>query len=96
MVVRYRTGDHLDGGLSCEPCTYCGRTVPRLVGNISRVSEIRRLDFAKLKGTLVDFNGLEHALDDLDGLGPWQIELRKHNDDPFECDELGEGGYERS
>ena len=88
VVIRYRTGDRIDGGLSLDRCPHCGRLVPRLVGTISRVSDIRRLNLAKLKGTLVDFNALEHALDDLDGLGPWQIELRKHNDDPFECDEL--------
>jgi hypothetical protein len=34
----------------------------------------------------VDFNALEHALDDLEGIGSWQIELCKLNDDPFECD----------
>jgi hypothetical protein len=26
------------------------------------------------------------VLDDLEGIGPWQIELCKVNDDPFECD----------
>jgi phenylacetate-coenzyme A ligase PaaK-like adenylate-forming protein len=88
VVIRYRTGDRISGGLDSTPCPHCGRAVPRLVGSISRVSEIRQLDLAKLKGTLVDFNTLEHALDDLDDLGPWQLELRKHNDDPFECDEL--------
>ncbi|MEK6232203.1 MAG: phenylacetate--CoA ligase family protein, partial [Luteolibacter sp.] len=40
----------------------------------------------KLKGTLVDFNKLENILDDTEGLGAWQIELRKRNDDPLECD----------
>jgi hypothetical protein len=44
------------------------------------------VDTAKLKGTLVDFNALEHALDDLESIGSWQIELCKVNDDPFECD----------
>jgi phenylacetate-coenzyme A ligase PaaK-like adenylate-forming protein len=88
VVLRYRTGDRIDGGLTFEPCLYCGRAVPRLVGNISRVSEIRQLHLDKLKGTLVDFNSLEHVLDDIDGLGPWQIELRKVHDDPFECDEI--------
>ncbi len=87
-VLRYRTGDRIDGGLTHAPCLYCGRRMPRLVGSISRASEIRKLETVKLKGTLVDFNTLEHTLDDLDGIGGWQIELRKHNDDPFECDEI--------
>lgn len=88
VVLRYRTGDRISGGLCWEPCPHCERALPRLVGQISRVSEIRRLDVAKLKGALVDFNALEVALDDLDGLGAWQIELRKANDDPYDRDEL--------
>ncbi|RYD37303.1 MAG: phenylacetate--CoA ligase family protein [Verrucomicrobiaceae bacterium] len=88
VVLRYRTGDLIENGITYEPCPYCGRTCPRLLGKISRVSDIRELDIGKLKGTLVDFNRLENLLDDLDGLGAWQIELRKRNDDPLESDEV--------
>lgn len=42
----------------------------------------------KLKGTLVDFNQLEHVLDDAEHIGGWQLELRKHNGDALETDEL--------
>lgn len=42
----------------------------------------------KLKGTLVDFNELEHILDDAPGIGAWQLELRKRNNDPLELDEV--------
>ncbi len=88
VVIRYRTGDLISGGLVYEPCPGCGRVVPRLMGRISRVSDIRRLNIGKVKGTLVNFNELEHVLDDLDEVGTWQIELRKRNDDPLECDEI--------
>jgi len=88
VVLRYRTGDLIENGITYEPCPYCGRTCPRLLGKISRVSDIRELDIGKLKGTLVDFNRLENLLDDLDGLGAWQIELRKRNDDPLESDQV--------
>ena len=88
VVLRYRTGDRTDGGLVYGVCPYCGREGLRLAGNISRVSEIRQMRFDKLKGTLVDFNSLEHVLDDIDGIGSWQIELRKVNDDPFEQDQM--------
>jgi phenylacetate-coenzyme A ligase PaaK-like adenylate-forming protein len=88
VVLRYRTGDMIDGGLVHEPCPHCGRNVPRLVGNISRASEIKTMRFDKIKGTLVDFNVLEHVLDDSQHLASWQLELRKHNDDPLELDEL--------
>ncbi|MES2923416.1 MAG: AMP-binding protein [Verrucomicrobiota bacterium] len=88
VVLRYRTGDLVEGGITYEPCPVCGRTCPRLLGKISRVSDIHHLNIEKLKGTLVDFNALEHLLDDTEGLGAWQIELRKRNDDPLETDEV--------
>ena len=88
VVLRYRTGDYLDGGMTCERCPHCGRSVPRLVGNISRRSEVKELNLEKLKGTLVDFNDLEHVLDDDPHVGAWQLELRKVNDDPHDLDEL--------
>ena len=88
VVLRYRTGDFIDGGLTYAPCPHCGRTIPRLLGNISRKSEIKSMNFDKIKGTLVDFNELEHVLDDAPQVGAWQIELRKVNDDPHELDEL--------
>jgi phenylacetate-coenzyme A ligase PaaK-like adenylate-forming protein len=88
VVLRYRTGDYTDGGLSYQPCPYCGRSLPRVVGNISRRSEVKQMDFDKIKGTLVDFNELGHVLDDAPHIGAWQVELRKINDDPLELDEL--------
>ena len=88
VVLRYRTGDCIDGGLTYEPCPHCGRSVPRLVGKISRVSEVREMNLDKLKGTLVDFNQLEHVLDDAPHIGAWQLELRKFHDDPHEVDEI--------
>ena len=36
VVLRYRTGDLIEGGLVYEPCPHCGRHLPRLVGRISR------------------------------------------------------------
>jgi phenylacetate-coenzyme A ligase PaaK-like adenylate-forming protein len=88
VVLRYRTGDYIDGGLTYEPCPYCHRIVPRLVGRISRSSEIKAMNLDKIKGTLVDFNELEHILDDAPHIGAWQVELRKANDDPLDLDEI--------
>ncbi|MFD2255789.1 phenylacetate--CoA ligase family protein [Luteolibacter algae] len=86
IVLRYRTGDLIEKGLTYEACPHCGRTCPRLLGKISRVSDFKNLHIDKLKGTLVDFNALENILDDTEGLGAWQVELRKRNDDPMESD----------
>jgi len=88
VVLRYRTGDCIDGGLVHEPCPFCGRNVPRLVGEISRSSDVRAMQLGKLKGTLVDFNHLEHLLDNAEHVGTWQLELRKLHDDPLEVDEI--------
>lgn len=88
IVLRYRTGDLIEHGISYAPCPHCGRTTPRLIGRISRVSDVHHLNLDKLKGTLVDFNKLEHLIDDTPGVGAWQVEIRKHNDDPLEIDEL--------
>lgn len=88
VVLRYRTGDIAEGGLTWERCPHCGRTCPRLLGPISRVSEVRELHLDKVKGSLVNFNILEHLLDDQKGVAAWQIELCKRHDDPHEVDEL--------
>ena len=102
VVLRYRTGDIIEGGLTYEPCPYCGRTMPRLLGRISRRSDVREMQLDKVKGTLVDFNELEHVLDDMPHVGSWQLELCKANDDPLEVDELvlhvclADGGEESS
>ena len=88
VVLRYRTGDRCEHGITWEPCPCCGRRMPRLVGKISRVSDVHALRFQKVKGTIVDFNELERSLDDLPGVGAWQIELRKAHDDPLDLDEL--------
>ena len=88
VVLRYRTGDIVEGGLVHEKCPHCGRRVPRLVGNITRTSEVREMRLDKLKGTLVDFNQLEHVLDNLENIATWQLEIRKAHDDPMEVDEL--------
>ncbi|HXJ74443.1 MAG TPA: AMP-binding protein [Candidatus Dormibacteraeota bacterium] len=88
VVLRYRTGDIIDGGLVYCPCPHCGRVVPRLLGKVSRNSEIKSMQLDKVKGTLVDFNQLEHVLDDAPNVCAWQLEIRKFNNDPMELDEL--------
>ena len=47
VVLRYRTGDCTDGGLFHEPCPYCGAIVPRIVGEISRNSDVREMNLGK-------------------------------------------------
>jgi hypothetical protein len=71
-----------------EPCPYCGRTVPRIVGKIGRESSTKELQLGKLKGTLVNFDTLQSILDDTTEVGEWQLEIRKAHNDPHDVDEL--------
>ena len=88
VVMRYRTGDFISEGLTYSKCPYSNSMVPRLVGKISRTSEFKSMQLKKLKGTIVNFNEMDHILDDLEGIGTWQVELKKVNNDPLELDEL--------
>jgi phenylacetate-coenzyme A ligase PaaK-like adenylate-forming protein len=88
VVLRYRTGDLVDGGVTWQPCPHCGRTVPRIVGNIGRESSTKELNISKVKGTLVNFDIFQQILDDTPTVGEWQLEIRKHHDDPLDVDEL--------
>lgn len=87
-VVRYRTGDFVKGGIIYEPCPHCGRTVPRIASDIVRSSNIKNLQFSKIKGSLVNINDLEHLLDGMKEIDEWQIEIAKKDNDPYEVDEM--------
>ncbi|MBD3352069.1 MAG: AMP-binding protein [Candidatus Lokiarchaeota archaeon] len=88
VVMNYRTGDYVEGGIRYEKCPFCGRTVPIIDSLISRVSEQKSLNLTKIKGTLVDLNNFYSILPDIPEVEEWQIVLKKENDDPFGRDEL--------
>lgn len=88
VVLRYRTGDCVDGGITWEACPHCGRTVPRILGAISRASSLKELQLEKVKGTFVNFDTLQQILDDMPEIAEWQIEIRKTNNDPLDVDEM--------
>ena len=88
VVLRYRTGDIATGGITHEPCPHCGRMTLRLSSDISRLSDTKDLQLSKVKGTLVNLNHFGGVLNDIPQVEEWQIELRKHNNDPFDVDEV--------
>ncbi len=88
VVLRYRTGDFVKGGITHEPCPYCGRRTLRLSSDISRLSDTKDLNLSKIKGTLVDLSHFSEVLNDIADIDEWQIEIRKHNNDPYDNDEL--------
>ncbi|MDP2654635.1 MAG: AMP-binding protein [Candidatus Omnitrophota bacterium] len=87
-VLRYRTGDFVKGGIGYGACPHCGRTVPRLSSDITRLSDVKDLRMSKVKGTLIDLNHFSQILTDFPEIDEWQVEIRKKNNDPFEIDEL--------
>ena len=87
-VLRYRTGDMAVGGMTSDPCPWCGRTVPRISSELRRVTEQHALNLTKIKGTLVDLSHMGTVLANIPDLEEWQVVLTKKNDDPHELDEV--------
>lgn len=88
VLLRFRTGDLARGGVVHEPCPFCGRSLPRLGLDITRTSEYKEFELTKLKGTLVDLNAFYPLLSGHKDVLEWQLEFRKHNDDPYDLDEI--------
>ncbi|MDE1920309.1 MAG: AMP-binding protein [Candidatus Omnitrophica bacterium] len=88
VVLRYRTGDFVKGGISHGPCPYCGRVTLRLSSDITRLSDQKDIHLSKVKGTLVNLSHFTEVLSGISQINEWQLEIRKHNNDPFEVDEI--------
>jgi phenylacetate-coenzyme A ligase PaaK-like adenylate-forming protein len=88
VVCRYRTGDVAVGGITHEPCPFCGRTVPRIASELRRASDQRAMNLTKIKGTLVDLSHLGTILSNFAEIEEWQVILKKKNDDPHELDQF--------
>ena len=88
VVIRYRTGDFVKGGIAYNPCPHCGSTVPRISSDITRLSDIKDLQLSKIKGALVNLNHFDVIFSEITGVDEWQVEIRKKNDDKFDVDEV--------
>lgn len=87
VVVRYRTGD-MAQGIEYDPCPSCGRTVPRILPDIQRKSDVKEFHLTKIKGELVNLNNVFPLMSGVKGLDEWQLVIRKRNNDAFDLDEL--------
>ncbi|MBI2984132.1 MAG: AMP-binding protein [Candidatus Kerfeldbacteria bacterium] len=87
VVVRYRTGD-LAQGIEYTACPNCGRTVPRILPDIQRRSDMKEFHLTKIKGELVNLNNVFPIMSGIKGLDEWQLVIRKKNNDPHDLDEL--------
>ncbi len=83
VVVRYRTGDIVEGGIIIDKCPHCGRVGALLDKRIGRVSDVK-----KVKGVLLDFNEMFGWFASKHDIIEWQLEIGNRNDDPFDIDEL--------
>lgn len=87
VVVRYRTGD-LAQGIEYGPCPNCGKTVPRILPDIQRKSDVKEFRLTKVKGEMVNLNNVFPIMSAIKGLDEWQLVLGKRNNDPHDLDEL--------
>ncbi len=87
-VLRYRTGDIAEGGITTQACPGCGRIVPRLSQAITRRSDVGEFQLTKIRGTLVDLNGFMPVMSSIREVVEWQLLVKKCNDDPDDLDEL--------
>lgn len=82
VLLRYAVGDIV--AMTDEVCPHCGRTSERII-----TQPVRTKDIIKIKGTLVNLEGLREILDGLSGLDEYQIVIQKSDpNDPFSTDEL--------
>jgi len=88
VVLRYRTGDFVKGGIRHEPCPHCGRRTLLLSSDITRLSDNKDIQLSKVKGTLVNLSHFGEVLNDISQVSEWQLEIRKHKNDPYEVDEM--------
>lgn len=87
VAIRYRTGD-LAKGIEYSTCPNCGKTVPRILPDIQRRSEVKEFHLTKIKGELVNLNNVFPIMSAIPGVDEWQIVIRKHNNDPHDLDEI--------
>ncbi len=87
VVIRYRTGD-LAQGIEYGPCPNCGKTVPRILPDIQRRSDVKEFRLTKVKGEMVNLNNVFPIMSAIKGLDEWQLVLGKRNNDPHDLDEL--------
>lgn len=82
VLLRYLIGDVTS--LSHEQCPSCGRTSPRLLAPPRRTAGLM-----KIKGTLVDLNGLHEQLTNMQDVNEAQILVRREDStDPYSADTL--------
>ncbi len=76
VILRYWSGDMVEGGMRFGECPRCGLVVPRLFHPFRRLES----DFIKVRGARVDLVELRAALETLLPRDGYQIEIRSQGD----------------
>lgn len=71
VILRYWSGDLIEGGTAWGQCDGCGLTVPRLFGPFRRLEN----DFIKVRGARVDLAELRAAIETVLPRDSYQIEI---------------------
>lgn len=84
-ILRYWTGDYIEGGIVDGPCPHCGLALPRLRTPIWRIEK----DFTKIRGTRVEFVSLQDTVRSVKSVATFQIVIAKEDkSDPASRDKL--------
>jgi phenylacetate-coenzyme A ligase PaaK-like adenylate-forming protein len=82
VLLRFLVGDIVS--LARGACPHCGRTPDRVVGPVTRGS-----DLVKVKGMLINPAALVSALGALPGIDEFQVAVQRQDaDDPYSMDEM--------
>lgn len=85
VLLRYWTGDLIQGGMVWDRCPACGLTLPRIFTPIVRAEK----DFTKVKGARVPLLELQRSLHGVEGLEAFQVVLGKEDPaDPLSRDKV--------
>lgn len=84
-ILRYWTGDYIENGMVNDPCPHCRLALPRLRTPIWRIEK----DFAKIRGSRVEYVSLQDAVRSVKGVATFQIALTKEDkSDPASRDRI--------
>lgn len=86
-LARYRPGDVAMGGIDREPCRWCGRTVPRIIGPIIRAENLLEMRSQQGEPLAVDVELIAGALSH-PKVSRWQVEVTRRSADPWAPDEI--------
>ncbi len=79
VFLRFRSGDIATGGMTTKPCPNCGRTVPRILGDIDRLDRIFELNLGQDKKEF-NFNELRRLLLGMKDLSQWYVEINREGE----------------